>query len=119
MKFIPVIENQIMSDEELKQELNDSVILGKVRFGKSCILYKKMFQTLYIKYESIHRAFRRIKAVPLKMCCGRGELQLEYLVLCDKKGELAEFDLPDKKAAEAAIAELTARNPEIKIGVKK
>ena len=53
------------------------------------------------------------------MCCANGQLQLENIVLCNKKEELIQIDLPGLKAAEAVIEEIKKNNPDVKIGIKK
>ena len=55
----------------------------------------------------------------MKMCCANGQLQLENIVLCNKKEELIQIDLPGLKAAEAVIEEIKKNNPDVKIGIKK
>lgn len=120
MKFVSIIEkeNQISSDE-LKTEYKAARKIGKAALGENHLFCRKFLKTEFIAYSEIYRAFRRVQCIDMKMCCARGKLQLENIVLMDKKEEIFQFDLPTTSAAETVLAKLTEKNPEIKIGVKK
>ena len=65
----------------------------------------------------VHRAFRRVQLIQTKMCCGRGDLQIENLVLCGRgEKELAQVQLPGARAGEIMMEELAARGSHIQIG---
>lgn len=113
MKFIPVIELESEpAKETLKSEYKAARKIGKVALGTE--------HFFYIPFEKIHRAFRRVQCVNMKMCCAGGQLQLQNIVLCNKKNdELCMVDLPDERAALALFEDLEKNHPEIKIGMKK
>ncbi len=120
MKFIPIeeINNTPIDIEILSTECKSARTIGKIYLGEQFLFVKHGFKFYYIPYTNIHRAFRRIKAVPTRICCGKGELRLEYIVLCSKKEELCEIDLPDEKASTGVLEDLKKRFPDIKIGKK-
>lgn len=118
MKFIPVTET-VLEKDQLNEQFKAGHEIGRVCLGEKVLFFKKQFKVCYIPYEDFYRAFRRVKCVPARICCGTGEIQLNYLVLCTKKNEeLAEIDLPDEKAAAALLDEIQEKHPEIKIGKK-
>lgn len=118
MKFLPVTEENLDS-ETLKLQLENARDIGRISLGDTVLFVKKGRKTFYISYKNIHRAFRRVKAVKARICCGTGELRLEYIVLCSKTAELCEIDLPEERASTAILEELQKKAPEIKIGKKE
>ena len=122
MKFEPLIYNQdeSVSLDELKQEYKEGRQIGKICLGQQFFFFRKRFKTIYLPYTKIYRIFRRVQLIDMKMCCSKGQLQLQNIVLSTKKNEdLAMVDLPDEKAALAVIEEMQKRVPEIKVGMKK
>jgi len=117
MKFLPLTTTQKEADA-LSEEYKAAHQIGKVFLGTNTFFIKKGFKVYYIGFSEIHRAFRRVKAVPTRICCGKGEIRLEYIVLCDKKNEIAEIYLPDERASTAIINELQQKSPSTKIGKK-
>lgn len=118
MKFLSINENESINADTLKAEFEQAHSIGKVYIGTETLFVKKGLKIYYISFSQIYRAFRRVKAVPARICCGNGEIRLEYVVLCDNKNELCEIDLPDEKASTAVIEELSQKAPKIKIGKK-
>ena len=49
--------------------------------------------------------------VNIKMCCGKGELQVENLVLSDGEQDIAVVQLPGQRAAQELMKELKERMP--------
>ena len=121
MKFLPVIELETEKDAKtLKAEYKDTRKIGKVALGSENFFYKDKFKVKYIPFANIYRAFRRVQCVNMKMCCAGGQLQLQNIVLCNKKNEeLCMVDLPDEKSALILFEEIEKNHPEIKIGMKK
>lgn len=121
MKFLPVsYDSEIVSDDVLKTEFKAAHQIGKVALGDNYFFYREKFKIRYIAYSNIYRIFRRVQLVNMKMCCSRGQLQIQNIVLCSKKNvELAMVDLPDEKSALALIEEMQQKIPEVKIGMKK
>ena len=55
--------------------------------------------------------------VPARMCCGRGNFEIEHLVICgDGDKELMQVQLPGSKAARILMDELEERVPEAQFG---
>jgi hypothetical protein len=54
--------------------------------------------------------------VPAKLCCGKGDLEVENLVICGDKGELAQIQLPGTRAAKVLMEELENLIPEAEFG---
>lgn len=119
MKFLSITETESLDEEILKSEFEQAHEIGKIKLGDNILFVKKSFKVYYVSYSNIYRAFRRIKAVPAKICCGKGEIRLEYIVLCSNKDEFCEIDLPDERASTATLEELSKKAPSIKIGKKQ
>ena len=118
MKFYPLdtVTAQV-GDEELNGEYKTAREIGKVKMGELRLFVKSGLKTYYIPYHDIRRMFRRVLAVPAKLCCGKGDFEIENLVICgaDDK-ELAQIQLPGKKAAQILMEELKQRVPEAEFG---
>ena len=117
MKFYSVIKNTNKVDD-LSNEYKSSNKLGSIYLGKNFLFFRSGLNTYYLPYNEIFRYFRRVKCIPTHICCGRLNLEIEYIVFCDKKEELAEIQLPNKKIALALMNELKEKIPKAKIGYK-
>ena len=118
MKFYPLDEAVVpVDEEELNKEYKTAREIGKVKMGELRLFVKSGLKTYYIPYHDIRRMFRRVLAVPAKLCCGKGDFEIEHLVVCgaDDK-ELAQIQLPGKKAAQILMEELKQRVPEAEFG---
>lgn len=110
MKYIP-LKTEAPEGKSLADEYRESRGIGVVRLGSEHLFFRRFRKVYYIAYDEISRCFRRVVAVTTKLCCGKGELQLEYLVLCDEQQELAVIQLPGTRAAEALMDEMISRTP--------
>ena len=118
MKFLNMTET-VFEKETLKSDYRQSNRIGRVGIGESVLYFKNKMKINYMPFAEIYRVFRRIKAVPARIGSARSEIRLEFLVLCSKKDEIAEIDLPDENASNAIIEEIQKKNPDLKIGKKK
>ena len=118
MKFYPLDETIVpVDEEELNKEYKTAREIGKVKMGELRLFVKSGLKTYYIPYHDIRRMFRRVLAVPAKLCCGKGDFEIENLVICgDGDKELAQVQLPGKKAAQILMEELKQRVPEAEFG---
>ena len=111
---VPVDDTAALTDEykEARQ-------IGVIRIGQTCLFFRVRMKTYYIPYSEVTRCFRRVMLVPARMCCGRGDLSIENLVICggaDENGqekELAQIELPGDKAAKILMEELKQKMPGI------
>lgn len=115
MTFTPLVSNTA-DPALLRQEYDSGRAIGVIRLGKEHLLFKKMWKVYYMAYTDMDRVFRRVQLVPAKLCCGKGEFQIENLVLCHDENEVAMIQLPGLKAAEALMAELKKRAPHARFG---
>lgn len=111
MKFYALSEN-LVSDDVLEKEYKSARQIGAIRLGETCFIFKARMKNYYIPYADIKQCFRRVMGVNLKMCCGKGEMQVENLVIGDAEKELAVIQLPGTRAAQELIKELKERMPE-------
>ena len=116
MKFYPMTASEA-EESELNKEYKTAREIGKVKMGELRLFVKSGLKTYYIPYHDVRRLFRRVMAVPAKLCCGKGDFEIENLVICgaDDK-ELAQIQLPGKKAAQILMEELKQRVPEAEFG---
>ena len=116
MRFYPLTDVQV-EESQLNEEYKVAREIGKIRMGELRLYFRAGLKTYYIPYRCIHRLFRRVLAVPAKLCCGKGDFEIEHLVVCgaDDK-ELAQIQLPGKKAAQILMEELKQRVPEAEFG---
>ena len=118
MKFYPLIAAEINA-AELLAEYNAGRAIGNVQLGQQTLFFKEKRKIHYIPYADITRAFRRVMLVQTKMCCGKGNLEVENLVICGEAGELAQIQLPGARAGVILLEELAKRAPHIQIGRPK
>ena len=116
MNFYP-LASEAGSREELSAEYKAAREIGKVRLGELRLFMRAGLKTYYIPYKDVRRCFRRVQLIPAKMCCGRGDFEVENLVVCGEGGaELMQVQLPGAKAAKILMAELEERIPEAEFG---
>ena len=115
MKFNPLAS--AVAEEILAAEYKTGREIGNVTLGETCLFFKVRLKVSYIPYVDIHRAFRRVQLVQTKMCCGKGDLQIENLVICgqDEK-ELIQVQLPGARAGVIMLEELEKHGQHIQIG---
>ena len=111
MKFCPLTEEE-PEKEALAADYKEAKEIGVVRLGGAHLYFRRARKVYYIPYSRICRAFRRVMLVPAKLCCGKGELQVENLVICSARGELAQIGLPGTRAAKGLMDELKKRIPD-------
>lgn len=108
MAFNPLTDT-IIDNGRLEQDRRGARQIGVIRFGNECLHFKAGFKNYYVPYDEIKRAYRRVMGVPAKMCCGKGELRVESIVICDDNNELAVIQTPGERAAKEVIVELKDR----------
>ncbi len=108
MKYISV-NNREYSREELEQDIASAKKIENIKLGEKFLFFKKGFnKTCYISYESLKCAFRRIMVVP----AGKREIQVDYLVIADKRKELALIQMAGHNNAAAVMEELKLKAPD-------
>ena len=91
--------------------------IGAVTLGETCLFFKVKRKVSYVPYADITRAFRRVHLVGMKMSCGKGNLEVENLVICGAEDkELAMIQLPGARAGVIMLEELEKKVPGIQIG---
>lgn len=115
MKYYPLTA-PANDDGAVSQEYDSAREIGVVKLGESYLFFRKGRRIYYILYQDIKRYFRRVMAVPMKMCCGKGSLEVEHLVICSDERELAQIQLPGTRAAKALVEELKIKIPEAVYG---
>ena len=113
MTYNPLTEARI-DDAVLRNEYRSGRAIGVIRLGESVLFFRAKLKTYYVPYSGITRVFRRVQLVPARMCCGRGDLSIENLVICGRdEAETAQIQLPGDRAGKAIIEELKVRIPDI------
>lgn len=115
MKFLP-LASEVSDREGLSSEYAAAREIGKIRLGELRLFCRVNRKVYYIPYKDVRRCFRRVQLVPAKLCCGRGDLEVENLVVCGEAGELCQVQLPGTRAAKLLMEELERRIPEAEFG---
>lgn len=115
MKFTPLLLESEVPDG-LASEYKVARQIGRVSLGELRLFFRAGLKTYFIPYRDVRRCFRRVELIPAKMCCGRGDFEVENLVVCGDTGELAQIQLPGTKAAKILMEELQRRIPEAEFG---
>lgn len=111
MNYYPLTQTGCDS-ELLKAEYKAGREIGKLCLGKEVLFFRNGLKTYYIPYTDIKRCFRRVMMIPAKLCCGKGELPVENLVICDAEKEIAQVQLPGTNAARILMEELKQLIPD-------
>ena len=114
MKFYPVTGE--LSPEVLYAGYKEGREIGKVRLGGQCLYFRDKLKVYYIPYEDMTRVFRRVLLIPAKMCCGKGDFEVENIVICTAEGEKAQVQLPGERAGKILLEELARRAPHADVG---
>ena len=115
MTFYP-LTGENAPGTELREEYESARAIGGVRLGTERLYVRQGRRIGHILYADIRRCYRRVQMVPIRMCCGRGDMELEDLVVEGAGGELAAVRLPDGRAAKAVMQELGKKLPEASLG---
>ncbi|MCQ2508500.1 MAG: hypothetical protein MJ097_06915 [Dorea sp.] len=112
MKFYSLLDQS--TTEEFESAYKTAREIGILRYSEDTLFFKNKRKVYYIPFTEIHRCFRRVMGVPMKFCCGKGELAVENLVICDKEDkEIAQIQLPGTKAAQILMEELKTKMPDV------
>ena len=111
MKYYTVT-GEVLSDAALGGEYRAARAFGVVRVGEAHLFFRAGVRTYAMPYGEIRRCYRRVMRVPLRMCCGKGNLDVENLVVDGDAGEVAQIQLPGTRAAQALMESLKQRMPE-------
>ena len=114
MKFYPV--TTAAPDAALKSDYDAGRSVGNVQLGNAYLFFKEKRKLYYIAYAEMTRVFRRVMLVQTKMCCGKGNLEVEYLVVCTEAGEVAQIQLAGARAGVILLEELPKRAPHVQVG---
>ena len=106
-------------DAILKTEYKEGRSIGKVHLGTEHFFFKEGLKTYYIPYAEITRVFRRVMLIQTKMCCGKGNLEVENFVICTKEGEVALIQLPGARAGIVLLEEMARLAPHAEVGRPK
>ena len=102
MKFYSLEQTQAVEKQKMNQDYKESREIGIIRLGKEHLYFRRMRKIYYVPYADI----------PARLCCGRGNLEVENLVICTDKGEAAQIQLPGAKAGKLLLEELRKRLPD-------
>ena len=115
MKFEP-LTRPVEDRTSLREEHRQAREIGNLRLGHENLYFRSGLKVYYVPYGDISRYFRRVMQVPAKLCCGRGNFEIENLVLCGESGELAQIQLPGAKAAKIVMERMAELAPEAAVG---
>ena len=118
MKFESLTSSAVDSSV-LQMEYKQAREIGKLRLGQQHLYFRTGLKSYYLPYQDITRYFRRVMQVPARMCCGKGNFEIENLVICGDSGELAQVQLPGAKAAKIVMEYLAELAPNAAVGTVK
>lgn len=102
-----------MEQAVCKEDFASADGMNNVFFGDKAVYLKKLTKILYIPYADMDRIFRRVMQVPVKMCCGRGDLEIQYLVIMKEDKQIIELQVPSKTGAVILFDEVKKRAPQL------
>ena len=114
MKFYP-LKTPASEEAALVPEYKAGREIGVIHLGTEHLFFRKLMKVYYISYAEIRQCFRRVQLIPTKCCCGKGDFQIENLVVSDGEKELAMIQLPGTRAAEILMEEMKTYAPHAKL----
>lgn len=108
MIFCPLTAT-VFDKKELRSEYKEAKQNGVIRLGKTCFFFRRGFKIYYITYNEIVRCFRRVMLVSTGS--KKRDMQLETVVICDLKGELAQIQIPGPNAAKQLMEDMKTYAP--------
>lgn len=117
MRFIPLTVT--LERTELEEEFANIAEKKNVSLGENCIFIKRFMRRLYLPYEQIVWAFRRVETVNGKAGKNQTTFEVQHLVMVtpDKK----QFDVlvESKEAANHILERIQEKNPAAEIAFSK
>ncbi|MBQ8945451.1 MAG: hypothetical protein IJ058_01420 [Lachnospiraceae bacterium] len=114
MKFRYLVDRQPTTEnnETLTRELRAGHSYGAVTLSQNNLFIRRGTRTYYIPYSDAQKIFRRVRSLHANICCGDGDIEVDYLVVMADDREIAEISLPGRKAAKMLMEELKTISPE-------
>ncbi len=114
MKFRYLVDRQPSADnaETLTRELREGHAYGAVTVAQNNLFIRRGTRTYYMPYNDAQKIFRRVRRLHANICCGDGDIEVDYLVVMAGDKEIAEIALPGRKAAKMLMDELKSTSPE-------
>lgn len=102
-------------EPEMLEEFTSAREIGALRIGEKNLYFRVRLRQYYIPFGEIRRIFRRVFVVSSNVCCGKGELEVENLVIQgeDQSRDLAQIQMPGTRAAREAVRVLKEKLPEV------
>jgi len=116
MRYIDLYPNNFdKKTDNLSECFKCGHSIGPVTVSKDFLFIKKGFRIYFIAYTDAQKIFRRVRRLHANICCGDGDLEVEYLVIYADNKELMEITLPGKKAAQLLMSELKQTSPNLDV----
>ena len=115
MKFYD-LSGGVCQDPQITPAYQNGRAIGPMRISPEYIFFRSGRKTYVIQSSDLDRIYRRVLLVPARMCCGRGDLAVENIVL-EKDGKtIAQITMPGERAGKAALEELMKAAPHAQFG---
>ena len=102
-----------ISHHDLDGEFREGHTIGPVTVSENNLFVKKGLRRYYVAYGEAERIFRRVRRLHANICCGDGDIEVEYLVISIGGREVMEVTLPGKKAARMLLEEIKEKAPRL------
>lgn len=112
MKFTCYLSTKL-NEAECKADYENAHEIGSVRIGHMALYVKKLTKVFYVPYVDMDRLFRRVMLVPARMCCGKGDLEVQYIVGMKGEEEVFQIQLPGDQAAKIFLKETKELAPNL------
>lgn len=107
-------------DESMvRMDYNKAKIIGKVRYGRYFIFYPGVAQWLYIDYQDIVWAYRRLEDVQNKFSQGEGNFEVHSIMLVTKERNRVGVPVGEKENAVKGLDIIEQKNSFIDIGYSR
>ena len=108
---------KLSNPADLRPEFKAGRGIGVITLGERHFFFRRFRTVYYLPYERISRYFRRVETVSTRIGCCTGDVNVENVVICvqgrasGREREVAQIEMPGRKAALALMEELSRRAP--------
>lgn len=103
----------------LEQDYQNARHIENAALGQQCFYYPAMFRLRYLPYEQLQWAYLRAEENHVTMCCGKGYIDIWYLILYADGRQTAKIEFQKKESAKEVFTSLTEKNPQMLAGFTK
>ena len=82
----------VLEHTVLEQDYRDAIRIDQAALGKLCFYCPGLLKLRYLPYDTIQWAYLRAEESHVTMCCGKGYMDIWYLILYAEGKQAAKLE---------------------------